>query len=240
MKIEQVINKANGRVWVELIKEASFDEWLAYLFDRPECNSGKHWTFGDHGPVWDAHLELTAEFIARTYEDPDYWMPHFSPAQIADGLQYTWNPSLSDVVFAVRDEPVPWLLRQRAIRALVPLYQRCFAKLCSPGLSHLDECRDNPVNGVCYKYWDVCPFYGQPENPKQRELDDECLRVMEVTVQIDHDACRESALHGLGHWALYYPSRVAAIIEEGLKPVRYRLRPQLLQYAKAAACGSVV
>jgi hypothetical protein len=224
----------------ELIKEASFDEWLAHLFDRPECDPGEHWAFGEREPDWDAPQELTAEFLARTYEDPDHWMSRFSPAQIAAGLEYTWNSAFSNVGFALRAESVPWPLRQRAIRALEPLYQRCFARLCTPGLSHLNECLDNPVNGVCYMYWDVCPFYGQPQNPENREMDDECLRVMEATVQMDHDACRESALHGLGHWAMHYPSRVAASIEEGRKPLRGRLRPELLQYAKAAACGCVL
>jgi hypothetical protein len=36
---------------------------------------------------------------------------------------------------------------------------------------------------------------------------------MESTLQIDSIACRESALHGLGHWQRAYPARVGEIID---------------------------
>ena len=239
MKIEEVIHETRGHVMCRLIKEASFDEWLNYLFDRPECDYGHHWCFNDEGPVWDVPNELSAEFIARTYEESEHWMRRFSIPQIAAGLRYTWNPTCSNVVFAIRHEPVPWPLRQRAIRALVPLYQHCYQNLCERGLSHLGECLDNPLNEVCYMYWDVCPFYGQPEKRENHALDKECLGVMEATLQIDHDACRESALHGLGHWALAYPSRASSIIEQELNPLRDQLRPELWVYAENAKMGNV-
>ncbi|KAF0177128.1 MAG: hypothetical protein FD161_2626 [Limisphaerales bacterium] len=241
MKVANVIHKERGHVMCRLIKEASFDEWLTYLFDRPECEYGGHWSFGrpDDEPVWDAPREVSAEFIARTYEDPKFWMGRFTNAQIAAGLEYTWNPSYSDVGFAIRDEPTPMPLRLRAVRALVPLYQNCFQSRCDAGLSHLSERLDNPMNGACYMYWDVSPFVAQPEKPEPRLVDQECLKVMEVTLQIDHDACRESALHGLGHWQSDYPARVASLIEQGLKHKGAHLRPELLRYAAAAVRGDV-
>lgn len=237
MKFEEVIHAKRGQVMCRLIKEATFDEWLTYLFDRPEHEYGDHWCFGDQGPVWDVPKALSAEFIARTYEEPANWMRRFSLAQIAAGLAYTWNPAFSDVGFTIRDEPVPWPLRQRAIRALVPLHQLCYQELCDNGVSHLNECNDNPLNGACYMYWDVCPFYAQPEKCENRGLDDECLRVMEATLQIDHDACRESALHGLGHWQSDYPGKVASVLGTGLKGMK--LRPELARYAAAAARGDI-
>jgi len=221
------------------VKEASFDEWLAYLFDRPECEYGSHWSFAENNLEWDAPGEVTAEFIAQTYEDPSYWLPRFSNAQIAAGLAFTWNPAFGAVYSTISHEPTPTALRQRAVRALVPLYEDCFRRRCASALSHLDEAAENPLNGACYMYWDACPFYAQSEKPENRSMDEECLRVMEATLQMDHDACRESALHGLGHWQLDYSTRVTAIIEQGLKPVRNRLRPELLTYAAAAACGNV-
>jgi hypothetical protein len=88
-------------------------------------------------------------------------------------------------------------------------------------------------------YWDVCPFYGQSENQRQCEADEECLRVMGVTLQIDHDACRESALHGLGHWALAYPARTDSIIDQWFKAKKNFLRRELLDYARKAKVGNV-
>ena len=239
MKIENVTHPTRGHVMDRRIKEASFEEWLAYVFDRPECDFGDHWSFGSESPDWDTPQELSAQFIARTYEDPAHWLPRFSNAQIAAGLEFTWNPAFGGVYSALCHVSTPIPLRQRAIRALVPLYEDCFRPRCLAALSHLGEAVENPLNGACYMYWDVCPLYAQSEKAEHQIMDDECLRVMEATLQIDHDACRESALHGLGHWQHDYPSRVTSIIEYGLDPVRNRLRPEVLSYAGAASRGCV-
>ncbi len=239
MKIEDVIDKTRGHVMCRVIKEASFDEWVAYLFDRPECDYGTHWSFEEGSLEWGVVGETTAGFIARTYEDSARWLSRFSNAQIAAGLGFTWNPAYGDVYASICHEPTPLALRLRAIRALVPLYKECFQKRCAPALSNLNEAPENPLNCVCYMYWDVCPFFGQPEKPELGPIDEECLNVMETTLQIDHDACRESALHGLGHWALAYPSRAASIIEQGLKAKKKSLRRELLDYAQKAKTGNV-
>ena len=65
------------------------------------------------------------------------------------------------------------------------------------------------------------------------------LDVMTQTLNLDSDACREGALHGLGHWAMYYPKRVAAIIDEFLKK-NPDLRPELRNYALGARTGCVL
>ncbi len=240
MKLEEIVDPSRPHVVHRMIKEASFDEWLAYLFDRPESDGSNHWVFGnDSGPAWDVPGAETVQFMAKTYEDPDYWMRRYSKTQIADGLSYTWNSSLSDLDFLMRDDPIPWELRRRAIRALVPLYEKCFRNLCTEGLSHLGECLDNPVNGVCYMLWDVCPFHGKPENPEQQGTDSACLAVMAAALRIDHEACLESALHGLGHWNNKYPVQSASIIEQWLKSNGAASRLELRRYASAAAQGGV-
>lgn len=240
MKIENVTREPGGKVIARLIKEASFDEWLTYLFDRPECEYGSHWCFDrpDGEPDWNAPREVTADFITRTYEDPKFWMARFTNAQIAAGLRYTWDPCL-DVAFAIREEPTPLPLRLRAVRALVPLYQDCFQSLCGVGLSNLNEQRDNPMNGACYMYWDVCPFFAGMAEGQLQPLELECLRTMEATLQLDHDACRESALHGLGHWQHDHAERVEKIIGDWLKRCGKSLRPEMLRYSEAAARGCV-
>jgi hypothetical protein len=44
--------------------------------------------------------------------------------------------------------------------------------------------------------------------------DPDILQVMGSTLQLDSIACRESALHGLGHWQHQYPQRVGEIIDK--------------------------
>lgn len=70
----------------------------------------------------------------------------------------------------------------------------------------------------------------------RRELDQEILGVLESTLQLDSIACRESALHGLGHWQHYYPLQVEKIIDAFLMNHRV-LRKELETYAVNAYTG---
>ena len=77
------------------------------------------------------------------------------------------------------------------------------------------------------------------DNPERAGLDREILGVMESTLQLDSIACRESALHGLGHWQRHYPQRVGEIIDAFLMKHRV-LRKELEQYAMNAYTGYVL
>jgi hypothetical protein len=84
----------------------------------------------------------------------------------------------------------------------------------------------------------MLPTVACPELPERAEFDSEVLRVLKALLAIPHDACRESALHGLGHWFFYYPD-AAKIIQEFLSRTP-DLRPQLLVYAQRAKVGQVL
>ena len=56
-------------------------------------------------------------------------------------------------------------------------------------------------------WWDVFPCVGEPENEEFIDRDREIVNIMEKTLELDHTACQESALHGLGHWQISYPER---------------------------------
>ncbi len=62
---------------------------------------------------------------------------------------------------------------------------------------------------------------------------------MRRTLDLSSDACRESALHGLGHWHLEYPQQVEAIIDRFLDS-HPDLRSELKAYARAARKGRVL
>jgi len=86
-------------------------------------------------------------------------------------------------------------------------------------------------------WWDILPICGNPEKPTHREFDAEVLRVLSQILAIEHDACRESALHGLGHWQLCYP-QAEQIVEDWLARAP-GLRPELFAYAQQAKIGMV-
>ena len=87
-------------------------------------------------------------------------------------------------------------------------------------------------------WWDILPIHGKPEEPERTEFDAEVLRVLRRLLSVPHDACRESALHGVSHWHLYYPS--AELIVDDWLAVTPGLRPELVSYAKRAKVGMVL
>ncbi len=88
-------------------------------------------------------------------------------------------------------------------------------------------------------WWDILPVAGQPADPARKEMDQAILQVMEAALQLNSIACQESALHGLGHWHLYYASQVEEIIQGFLR--RNKALPENLQkYARSALSGCVL
>ena len=77
------------------------------------------------------------------------------------------------------------------------------------------------------------------EEPDRRELDLTCLEAMQRALDLDSDACRESALHGLGHWKYAYPQKVQAIIDAWLAR-HQEVTDELKTYALAARRGRVL
>jgi hypothetical protein len=57
----------------------------------------------------------------------------------------------------------------------------------------------NPLNSICYMWWDIFPTMGQTDNEAYHQRDQLLLNVIRKTLDLDSDACREGALHGLGH-----------------------------------------
>lgn len=62
---------------------------------------------------------------------------------------------------------------------------------------------------------------------------------MEQILYLDSDACRESALHGLGHWYSAYPQEIPEIIAQFFSK-HPNLRPELKQYGEQASIGCVL
>jgi hypothetical protein len=62
--------------------------------------------------------------------------------------------------------------------------------------------------------------------------------VLPQLLSIPHDACRESALHGVSEWQLYYPT-AETIVDDWLARTP-GLRPELVSYAQRAKVGNVL
>ena len=204
-------------------KDFTFEQWPTYVFDHPvpEDNADA-WYWDIDRDDWVEDPAQVIPFLTQAFENAGTVFEPFSDAQLNQGLWFIGSNACSSHMFALMDTGVPWWERRRCVESIHQLYEQCFARRCSPhplapparaGVSHIDEPGANPLNLVCYMWWDILPIAGQPDDPQRRELDEAILGVMESTLQLDSIPCRESALHGLGHWQPAYPARVGEIID---------------------------
>lgn len=219
------------------IKKLSFDEWVKYVFDHP-VNKRLAWYFQPDAALWNelSHPELTVGYMTRLFENAPELCKRYSDAKLGQGFWFLTSNACSSHMFALLDDDVPLDSRLACINAMHTLFEQFFAQKCSAHLSHLDEPGVSALNAPVYMWWDIIPIsagYGD------KQVDSAILDVMGRTLALSSDACRESALHGLGHWQMYYPEVVVSHIDTFLKNQPH-LRPELKQYALSARAGCIL
>jgi Leucine-rich repeat (LRR) protein len=211
----------------------SQDNWLKMHFDRSE--DLYYFIETDHKWSIDLSAKLRVNYVTQLFENAREILKPFSDIQVYKGLSDMHLFSRYDL-----DCGVDWLEIERAINSIFNLFEQCFQERCSPTLSYLSEPNANPLNHICYMWWDAYFCCEPPENEIDRLSNEEFLKVMEKILTLDSDACRESALHGLGHAAEYgYADRVAVIIDNFIAN-HPQIRPELKNYAIDARVGYVL
>jgi hypothetical protein len=177
--------------------------------------------------------ESTLLRLAEVFEIPATILKPY-PDRILN--QAFWD--LSNSVFhVVYNMDIDWTVRLRFIRSFEMLFRDLFAVRCTPTLGHRSE-EGSGLNTACYMWWDFDCWMATPDPLTRNPFDLAFLESMRSILAIDHIACQESALHGLGHWHWAHSAEVEAIIDEFVKRQRH-LPEGLSTYASSARRGSV-
>ena len=184
------------------------------------------WPVGDWNDI--------ADYMTNLFENSRSVLASYFEAQIAVGLKFL-DTAQSDAMFALVEEDVSWMKRQRCIDSMLKLFENVFKLRCSDELCFPDAKVSNPLNHVCSSWFEWLPIHGHPESPERdKELvDPEFIKLLKSILFIESEICIESALIGLGNWNLYYPSQVSEIIDEFLL-VKPSLRTELKYHAELA------
>ena len=221
------------------LQNLPYDDWLEHAFGREVRFQRAPWYFDPDHDWWDPPPMEAVSYLTRLFEDPEPALQGFSDSQIAQGLTYLVNTSASGDNRWLCSIDVPIKDRLRCVGSIATLFSRLFEPRCARLLSHLSEADAGTLNCVCYMWWDVFPSLALAGDPDLPTLHESALLTMERVPHLDSIACRESALHGLGHWQRDYTEKVIQIIDRFCE-AHSKADPRLLAYAQSARCGCVL
>ena len=212
--------------------DVDFESWLDRSFGR--AVTGDYYPQFVHqddepAPVTD---DLAVEYLTRLFENSEEALRHFSDRQISCGL---WELGSGDA-HCVYNRAISLDDRERLIGSVATFFRDFFDPRCIPKLAHLDREYTEPLNGICYMWWEVITWGWAADDADGKRLREADLAAMEKVLQLPNPACKESALHGLGHMA-HRSDRAAAMIDRFLTDTD--AEPELLQYARAARTGCI-
>jgi hypothetical protein len=210
-------------------KTFTLEQWLDAYFDHPY----EYGYFLDIDPL-PISPQQEIDFIIQAFEQAEITLKPYSNGQLKQGLWLLAHEmhNLSDRF----GQGVKWDSRQRCIQSFKVLNEQLYAKRCSPETSaYKNPAPDNPLNMICYMWWDIFAFWESIDADSTNRVDAEFLDVMANCLTIDHVAVIEGALHGLSH----IPNRrqqVVTIIDNFLKQTP-DLTSELKHYAQASNGG---
>jgi hypothetical protein len=213
----------------------SYEEWLDETFGRAVEGEGyPAFVWRDVGewpdPVPD---DLALEYLTRLFDSPEESLRYYSDRQIAAGL---WELGPGDA-HCVYNRELPIAAREHLIGSVATFFRDFFNTRCAPKLSHGATETVSPLNSICYMWWEVITWGWAKDDPDAERLNDKDLDVMEAVLQLPNPACKEAALHGLGHM-VRYRDRAGSIIDNFLAGAP-DASPELLAYACAARTGCI-
>jgi len=204
--------------------EVSFEDWIVGVFDA---------SVEDPWPPPAQELE----YLTHLFSDPIGTLEGLSDEEIGIGLWSVLDSGGAGTALALNDATLPLDDRIACVGQIRTVYRDLFLPRCTERLGHRSE-QGGRLEMICYMFWDVACFGGPPGNREGNLFEDAVLDVLEDTLYLEHAACQESAIHGLGHRMGRHPDRAPAVIDRWLRngPVRdERLRP----YAAAARTGCI-
>jgi hypothetical protein len=216
------------------VNDRRLQDWLLHVFDHPV--SEPEWWWAADAAVLRLPPEEAVEAVARLFEEAGSLLDGLPDDRAAQGFWYL--VSAADYLKALQDPELEAQGRLRVINGIEALFRGCFAKRTAPVLGHLREPGAAPLNEVCYLWWDAVPFSSKFWGPEAGLFGKACLAVMERQLGIPHDAVRESALLGLGHWQPEFPHEVRRIVRAWMDATP-GVRAELLDFAAGAAQGVI-
>jgi len=217
---------------------SNYEDLKEFLFDESKIND---WYFSDEFEEPEFTWSQLPMLITELYSDTAMLKSVKNHTMLYHGLNYTLNTSCSDFGYICYTEAVEDKFKYSYIDSIYALFEGLFNDLCENKLSHLeveqrgDNYKPISINMLCYMWWDVFPRHGTPYKSSLKEIDLKILDCLAKILKLESLACKESALHGLGHWAHSYPE----LVEKTIQSSQCFIPDSLIEYSKKASTGDI-
>jgi hypothetical protein len=211
----------------------TFDQFANFIFDHSP--SPVEWYLAEDFVPPELRPEIAVVYTKDLFANARMYANKYSESQFCSGLEYLVNPACSDHCYFLLDQSVKAQNRIEVMTAMYEVFDGVFANKCNDVLMHSTSGQGNRYNYICYMWWDVFPRHGAPAKRELANTDRQILNVLARIVELKSVACKEAALHGLGHWYFGYPELVEEIIDAN----RSSIPANLVQYAQDARVGRV-
>jgi hypothetical protein len=206
--------------------EISYEDWKLDLLTYDDS-----WIANCDTTIWELSGELTYMYVTRFFSEGKNLLNDINPEELNRILWLL----IHDVLNVIPEEYPPLSVWKDYFAATKILFRDIFNCYCAPVLGHKDEQPTTPLNSSCYMWWDIVPVW-HPDKQILTQIQQLCLETIIYCLKLDNLACKESALHGLGHWYTIDSHVVKVIIQNN-----YSFIPDQLQnYSQSAICGCVL
>jgi hypothetical protein len=225
-----------------------FQEWAEYCFTLGQEDFRRYSTDDEAESRSQRFHELddrtTVEYLTRLFEAPEWIADKYTDQQIADGTWFIFGVG-SDYLTSRTGVPPDDAVR--CWRAISNLYVQLFDRVCGRRGTDPDAKLDLRVDTAVYMIWDMGHLELSamfPENAPH--LFEPAIQILETALfRCRTAACRQSALHGLGHVAGTHEgkdhpevvARVLGMIDSFLQ--RTDVPAWLREYAEQARATSI-
>jgi hypothetical protein len=177
-------------------REASFEELLRFVFDRPPPIDGElnAWWFRSHDDLLvDPRRQIA--HLTRLFGDPSVLRPRYTDAQIEQGLWFLFSAAPEYYVKFLWSPEVPWPERENCLLALPTLYDRLLADgtIWPTEIDHMipDLLAD----------WYGFGWRKPATNEEDRRVQETLLHVFARLLASKAPSQWRAGFHGLGHLA---------------------------------------
>ena len=210
----------------------TYQEFLNFLFERELSAPG--WYFAEDFIEPDITGGEFIKFFNYLFEDIQKIYIRYNEPSFCLGINYVINNFCGDLCYYLLDESILETDRLSSIASMFNIFDKVFQEKCV--FMNEKEYKSSSVptyQWLCYMWWDIFPRHGVPFKQALKLTDETILKTIEKILLLDNLACKESALHGLGHWCSAYPE----VIERIISANRSKIPDSLTNLADKALLG---